>query len=76
LRKRDRCLDPRVLTGLEREIALGIEAEGSVGQVGRSNAGERIIDNADFRVDEDRTGCHAVEHGVDEAEAAKLIARS
>jgi len=69
----DGCLDPRIPAGLDCQVTLGIEAEGPVGQVGGANTGKRIVDNTDFRVDEDRAGRHAVEYWVDEAETAELV---
>jgi hypothetical protein len=44
----DGCLDPRVSASLERQVTLGIEAEGPVGQVGGADTGKRIVDNTDF----------------------------
>src|SRR5262245_27827746 len=69
----DRCLDARVPTGLDRQVALGIEAEGAVGQVGRADAGERLVNNTDFRVNEDWAGRHAVQHWIHEAETAEPV---
>src|SRR5262249_28038688 len=69
----DGCLDASVPTRLDGEVALGIEAKGAVGQVRRSNAGERIVNKTDFRMDEDRAGRHAVPYWVDEAQTAKPV---
>ena len=69
----DGCLDTRVAARLDGEVALGIEAKGAVGQIRRSDAGERIVNNTDFRVDEDRAGRYAVPYWVDEAQTAKPV---
>ena len=47
----------------------------SAGRATRADAGERLIDNTDFRVDEDWTGRYAAARRVDNAETAIWITR-